>query len=119
MKMREYEQAKHRIGKIILFNEFVESEEFTTAEFRESFENMERKYGIAVRTPYCGSRSGNHLFVNWSDRIARLLIRYCDHVGKGKWRVNLKKKMWGINTENCNYYIPRCNDKGGKENAES
>ena len=96
--MREYEQAKHKLGRIVLFKYFYEIEEFTTTEFRKAFQNEEVIFGIHVRTPMGvdRSRSGYHTFLQWSDRIRRLLDHYCDHVGRGKWRVNLKKKAWNL-----------------------
>jgi len=96
--MREYEQAKHKLGRIVLFEIFVGVDKFTTAEFRKAFQNEEVIFGIRVRTPMGNdrSRSGYHAFWQWSDRIRRLLDHYCDHVGRGKWRVNLKKKAWNL-----------------------
>lgn len=95
--MREYEQAKHRIGRIVLFEKFLESEEFLSEEFRESFYELQSKLGIAVRTPNRpNSRSGGWSFLDWNDRTNRLLKNYCDHIGRGKWRVNLKKKAWNL-----------------------
>ena len=94
--MREYEQAKHKLSRIVLFEIFVGVDEFTIAEFRMAFQNQEMIFGIRVRTPSSGDRSGYHTFLQWSDRIRRLLDHYCDHVGRGKWRVNLSKKAWNL-----------------------
>jgi hypothetical protein len=117
--MREYEFWKHKIGREVLFD-FVERECFSSNDFGESFYALQSRLNIVVRTPLrLNHRSGGWGFLDWNDRTNRFLKNYCDHVGRGKWRVNLRKKMWGLNIENCNYYIPRCNDKGGIKNAES
>ena len=62
--MREYEQAKHKLGRIVLFEIFVGVDKFTTAEFRKAFQNEEVIFGIRVRTPMGNdrSRSGYHTF---------------------------------------------------------
>jgi len=85
--MREYEQAKHKIGREVLLD-FVERECFSTNDFGESFYELSNKYDIVVRRGW--------RFLDWPDRTNRLLTNYCDHIGRGKWRVNLRKKAWGI-----------------------
>jgi hypothetical protein len=95
--MKEYEQAKHRIGRIVLFEKLVDKEEFTTRDFYHFFKICEERYGIVVRTPNRpNTRSGGWSFLSWSDRIGRLLKHYCDHIDRGKWRVNLRKKAWNL-----------------------
>jgi hypothetical protein len=94
--MREYEQAKHRISRIVLFEKLRDGE-FTTKDFYKLFKICEEHFGIVVRTPnHPNRRSGGWSFLSWTDRIARLLIHYCDKTGRGKWRVNLMKKKWNL-----------------------
>jgi hypothetical protein len=103
--MREYEQAKHKLSRIALFKNFYGIEMFTTEEFRRAFEEQESIFRIYVRTPPGPTRGGHHDFLRWSDRIRRLLDHYCDHLGRGKWRVNLTKKAWNLK-------------EGGNENGQ-
>ena len=93
--MREYEQAKHKFSRIALFKNFNGIEMFTTAEFRTAFEEQESIFKTYVRTPG-RDRSGYQNFISWSDRIRSVLNHYCDHLGRGKWRVNLTKKAWNF-----------------------
>ena len=94
--MQEYERAKHRISRIVLFEKLREGE-FSTGDFYSFFKICEERFGIIVKTPNRpNSRSGGWSFLSWNDRIRRLLIHYCDRIGRGKWRVNLQKPMWRI-----------------------
>ena len=94
--MKEYEFWKHKIGKEVLLD-FVERECFSSNDFGESFYELSNKYDVVVRTPHHPNRrAGGWGFLDWNDRTNRLLKNYCDHIGRGKWRVNLRKKAWGI-----------------------
>ena len=96
MNMKEYEFWKHKIGRQILF-EFVERGCFSSNDFGESFYELSNEYDVVVRTPHHPNRrSGGWGFLDWTDRWNRFLKNYCDHIGRGKWRVNLKKKAWNL-----------------------
>ena len=65
-------------------------QDFTLGEFKTEFSILEAKLGVDVRTPGTRWPRGRH-FLDYSDRINRVLIRYCEKTGRAQWSVAPEK----------------------------
>lgn len=60
---------------------------FTTNQFKARFKTLEFEEGTwDATTPHHGWRSGGHHFCQWSDRVARFLLKNgCKRIKPGLW----------------------------------
>ena len=87
MTMPDYNRAKLRMTRMVL-REI--KQDFTLGEFKTEFSILEAKLGVDVRTPK-NRRTGGRHFLDYSDRINRVLSRYCEKTGRAQWSVAPEK----------------------------